>query len=348
MLKEVRHVEYIRNEQNIGYTRTCNLGISLAPGCDVVLLNSDTIVTPRWVESLRIAAYSGPRVGTATALSDNAGAFSMPLPHQENPKPDGIEHADYARLMRQFCGGCAIPSVPTGNGFCLFIKRELIGNIGTFDDEAFPRGYGEENDFCMRALKAGYSNVIAPLAFVFHHRNASFQKEKERLLAAGIEIVTRRYPDYARLVKDAFSHRRMQSLRDSAQRAVTAAKTTTGETRVAVCTDAAAAIAKVEHAEGERRFIAVFSGNQIVLPSGESSTGGGEIRIAQPENLAQEFGLWLLRCGIDRVELELANNLLFSPTEVCRLFGVPFSSRVAEVPECDDAHQLESSRTKAL
>ena len=56
------------------------------------------------VESLRIAAYSAPAVGTATALSDNAGAFSVPVPNQQNAKPDGIEHADYARLMRHFCG----------------------------------------------------------------------------------------------------------------------------------------------------------------------------------------------------------------------------------------------------
>ncbi len=330
-IKDQMQVEYIRNEQNIGYTKTCNKGIGLAESFDVVLLNSDTIVTPRWLESLRIAAYSAPAVGTATALSDNAGAFSFPVPNQQNPKPDGISHADFARCMRHFCGGALIPSVPTGNGFCLFIRRELISQIGSFDEEAFPRGYGEENDFCMRAMNAGWRNVIAPGAFVFHRRNASFQGEKERLLTEGIEIITKRYPDYARSVRDAFSHPDMESLRASARRAAAAtALTTSVETRVAVCTNAAP-ISQAGDAEGERRFVAVCSPNQILLPKGDSMIGNGEAQVSLTKNCACEFGTWLLRCGIDRVEADLPdNNLHFDPTEVCRLFGIPISTCSSE------------------
>jgi GT2 family glycosyltransferase len=331
-LKELTYLEYIRNEQNMGYTRTCNKGISMASSCDVVLLNSDTIVTPRWLESLRIAAYSAPAVGTATALSDNAGAFSVPVPNLQNAKPDGIGHADYARLMRHFCGGCAIPCVPTGNGFCLFIKRKLIAQIGSFDEEAFPRGYGEENDFCMRALNTGWRNVIAPAAFVFHYRNASFQREKDRLFAAGIEVVTKRYPDYAQRVKDAFSHLSMENLRGSAQRAAAAtAVTTSVETRVAVCTRASVA-SQVQCGNGERRFVVVCSPDQIVLPKRDFMVGDGEVRISLTEDCVKEFGNWLLRCGIDRVEVEFSDNHPFDPTEVCRLFGIPILSRAATNP----------------
>ena len=275
-LKGRPKVEYIRNEQNIGYTKTCNKGMSLAAPWDVVLLNSDTIVTPRWLESLRIAAYSASAVGTATALSDNAGAFSVPVPNQQNPKPDGIANADYARSMHHFCSGCSIPSVPTGNGFCLFIKRELISQIGSLDEEAFPRGYGEENDFCMRAVNAGWRNVISPAAFVFHRRNASFQGEKERLLTTGVDVITKRYPDYAQCVRNAFSHRDMEDLRAAAQRAATAvAMITSVETRVAVCT-ATPALSQVQSANGERRFVAVCSSEQIFLPKGDFMVGESE------------------------------------------------------------------------
>ncbi len=223
-LNSLTNVQVVRNERNMGYTRTCNKGISLASSCDIVLLNSDTIVTPWWLESLRLAAYSAPEVGTATALSDNAGAFSVPLANQLNAKPDEVTHEDYALLMRKFCRACTIPDVPTGNGFCMFIKRDLIKRIGRFDEQAFPRGYGEENDFCMRAVNAGWRNVIAPAAFVFHQRNASFQGEKDSLAASGREIINKRYPNYSRLVKEAFSCSTMEDLRRATERAVIAAR----------------------------------------------------------------------------------------------------------------------------
>ena len=80
-------IEIHRNAKNLGFTRTVNLGMEMAGGADVVLLNSDTKVTPRWLENLRLAAYSGDRVATATALSNNAGAFSVPEFNRENLLP---------------------------------------------------------------------------------------------------------------------------------------------------------------------------------------------------------------------------------------------------------------------
>src|SRR5690606_23743113 len=69
------NVTVVRNEENLGYTRTINKAISLAPGEDVVLLNSDTVVTARWLHNMRYIAYAQPRTATVTALSDNSGAF---------------------------------------------------------------------------------------------------------------------------------------------------------------------------------------------------------------------------------------------------------------------------------
>src|SRR3546814_5978430 len=77
--------------------------------------------------------------------------------------------------------------VPTGNGFCLYVKRGLIDAIGLFDDRAFPEGYGEENDFCMRALAAGWYNVVDPRTWVHPVRPASFGNRREALAKAGAE-----------------------------------------------------------------------------------------------------------------------------------------------------------------
>ena len=76
------------NETNIGYTRTANLGLRLAGDADVVLLNSDTVVGPHWLRNLKIAAYRRERIGSVTAVSDNAGAFSVPR-EGDNAMPPG-------------------------------------------------------------------------------------------------------------------------------------------------------------------------------------------------------------------------------------------------------------------
>jgi len=324
-LEGVNNIELIRNEQNIGYTKTCNKGILLAAPRDVILLNSDTIVTPRWLESLRIAAYSAAEIGTATALSDNAGAFSVPISNQQNRKPDRIDYPDYARLMRQFCGGCEIPDVPTGNGFCMFVKRKLIDSIGNFDAVAFPRGYGEENDFCMRAINTGWRNVIAPAAFVFHHREASFGTEKERLLAAGMKVVKKRYPDYIQRVKDAFSSSAMENLRRAAQRAVAAAVSRPVQTRVAVLTHGHDAT-NVNCDEVNRCFFVLVDADKIFLPKTDATLTNQDIVTPVTQDFEQEFGTWLLNYGIDRIEVKAPDRLPFDLKEVCDLLGVPCTS----------------------
>ncbi|UCC61295.1 MAG: glycosyltransferase family 2 protein [Dehalococcoidia bacterium] len=287
-LEGLSNIEFICNERNIGYTETCNKGISLAAPRDVVLLNSDTIVTPRWLESLRVAAYSASDIGTATALSDNAGAFSVPIPNQQNKKPDEIDYPDYGRLMRQFCGGCEIPDVPTGNGFCMFIKRELINQIGDFDAAAFPRGYGEENDFCMRALNAGWRNVIAPAAFVFHRRASSFGAEKERLLAAGMKIIKKRHPDYIQRVRDAFSSMSMQNLQKAAQHAAIAAGARAIETRVGIVKRAGSP--SIIAGDGiTRRVFMLLEGDRISLPQNDATLTDESILVPVTQDVGQEL-----------------------------------------------------------
>jgi len=208
-------VTILTNTPNIGYTKTINRGIREAGGDDVVLLNSDTIVTPKWLEGLRATAYSRSKVATVTAMSDNAGAFSFPTFNEYCPKPAHMSHEDYALLITQAAAGSTPPEVPTGSGFCMYIRRALLDECGLFDEEGFPRGYGEENDFCMRALKAGWVNLISPWSFVYHVRTASFKGEKAALVKAGVDVVTKRYPDYAKLVKEAFAAPEMQALREA-------------------------------------------------------------------------------------------------------------------------------------
>lgn len=193
-------IEVHRNATNLGFTATVKLGLELAGTDDVVLLNSDTLVGPGWLEGLWIAAYSSPRIGTVTAVSNNAGAFSVPEFNIDNALPGWLGPTDMARLVRH--SALALwPSVPTGNGFCLYIRRTCIAAIGSFDTTAFPLGYGEENDFCMRAGRAGFENLVDDRTYVWHRRSASFGQSRFALMEAGRAVLASRYPEYASMVR---------------------------------------------------------------------------------------------------------------------------------------------------
>ena len=191
-------VTVLRNESNRGFTATANRGIAEAGRADVVLLNADAQVGPHWLTGLRRAAACAADVATATAVSDNAGAFSVPELERENAWPSGWTFEQAARALWQNAG-TAYPELPTGNGFCLYIRRKVVDEIGALDEAAFPHGYGEENDFCQRASSRGYRHLIAGNVYVRHERSASFGHERRAKLGeAGMAVLRERWPQYER------------------------------------------------------------------------------------------------------------------------------------------------------
>ncbi len=115
-LEDHPKVRVLFNERNRGFTASCNRGIAAAEGRDIVLLNSDARVQRGWLRGLQACAYSSDDIGTATPLSDQAGAFSVPEPGNGNDLPAGVSEAEYARAFRRRSLGL-YPIVPTGNGF---------------------------------------------------------------------------------------------------------------------------------------------------------------------------------------------------------------------------------------
>lgn len=212
-LQQHECVDVIYNETNIGYTKTVNKALKASANDNVILLNSDAEVTPNWLVALLIAGFKNKSIGTVTPMSNNAGAFSFPTANHETKIPIGFSREEFASLLCK--STCAIPDLqlPTGNGFCMLIKHSLIEVIGDFDEHNFPRGYGEENEFCMRALKHGFVNILTPSAFVYHIKTASFKGERTQLIKNGEETMKRMFPSYFKRVKKAFSSAEMLSLR---------------------------------------------------------------------------------------------------------------------------------------
>ena len=186
---------YIINKTNIGYVRSVNAGMQLHPDRDVVLLNADTKPNNNWLDRLRVAALREPRIGTVTPLSNNATICSYPVFDHDNPCPIEIPSRTLDRIARKVNAGCAIES-PTAVGFCMYIKRECLNEVGLFDEFAFELGYGEENDFCQRAIKKNWKHVIAPNVFIWHWGARSFQGLKGKRIKKALKVLKKRYPEY--------------------------------------------------------------------------------------------------------------------------------------------------------
>lgn len=195
-------VKAIRNEVNLGFSGSINRGIREAAPNDVLLLNSDTVMPIGTLRQLRIAAYSSRRVGTVTPLSNNAGPFSVKCSLSPESTFEEVDH--FARMIRQVSLSL-LPRVPTGHGFCLYVRRDCLEEVGTLDADAFPQGYGEENEFCMRALRNGWVHLLDDRSFVLHVQGASFSSSKAGLLSRGRQVVDARFPEYTSLVRKEFA-----------------------------------------------------------------------------------------------------------------------------------------------
>ncbi len=183
-----RPFQLIRNTTNLGYTRSVNIGLRAALGHDVVVfLNSDTVTTLGWVARIRAAFAQNPKVGIAGPLSNAASYQSIPEVKGEdgnfitNALPEGISADDIALAVGRRTA--TYPRVPVINGFCFAVRTEVVRKIGLFDEEKFPVGYGEENDLCLRAAKAGWELAVVDDAYVFHAKSASFGAERRQELA---------------------------------------------------------------------------------------------------------------------------------------------------------------------
>ena len=218
----------LKNSANMGFVNTVNRGMSSTSN-DVVLLNSDTIVTTRWLEKLRICAASDSTIGTITPFSNNAEICSFPVFCQNNSLA-GVDIEAVNRAMEE-AATPAYPDIPTAVGFCMFIRRQLLDVIGLFDAETFGLGYGEENDFCMRAIHAGYRNVLCDDTFVAHAGSRSFIAKTDALKKKNLQLLLDKHPQYLNLVRRFIADDPLASIRARVQ-ARLAKEPATHKTRV--------------------------------------------------------------------------------------------------------------------
>jgi GT2 family glycosyltransferase len=187
-----------RRDNNRGYTKSINEGVMLTSAPWVVVLNSDTLVSKGWLDRLHHAARARPGTGMVGPLSNAATWQSIPSVKQQDMSwstNDIIEPHDVERIQALLVtlSERAYPEYPVLNGFCTLISRAVFDRVGLYDEDAFPMGYGEETDLCLRARRAGFGLVVADDCFVFHHKSVSFGSENRSRLtrAGGLELTNK-------------------------------------------------------------------------------------------------------------------------------------------------------------
>lgn len=170
--------QLIRNDTAKGYTLAANIGLRHATSPYLILLNSDTIVGPEWLDRMVRAMTADKKIGVVGPLSNTASWQSIPKLSDDgdwaiNALPPNISVAKMSQLISKY-SACMLPQVPLLNGFCMMIRKTLIDEIGIFDEENFGRGYGEEDDFNLRAGDTGWKKVIADDVYLFHAQSKSY------------------------------------------------------------------------------------------------------------------------------------------------------------------------------
>lgn len=193
--------QWVRREKNLGFIGNVNLAFAETAPDDVILFNADAWATPGWYEAMLMCATSDARIATVTPWSNNAEICSLPDFCRAAPVPLPDEADHIARVVRE-AGVPEYPELPTGVGFCMFVRRAALDAIGDFDAATFGRGYGEENDFCRRAAGHGWRNVLCDAAYVVHRGGASFSLEDHTPGGENLARLVARYPHYNAQVAD--------------------------------------------------------------------------------------------------------------------------------------------------
>ena len=191
---EHENVILIENEKNLGFVQSVNKAMLMSSN-NVAIVNTDVILPEYWLERLMYPIQKYTDVASSTPFTNSGTICSFPNFCDNNAiflnKGVGDIDKEFACIKPVF------NIIPTGVGFCMGMKREVIDKIGLFDAESFNKGYCEENDWCQRAIQNGYHNVMVENLFVWHKHGGSFLSEdKKRYIENNHKLLLEKHPEY--------------------------------------------------------------------------------------------------------------------------------------------------------
>lgn len=205
------HWQLIRNEQNLGFVQTANIGLANSESHSI-LLNSDTIVSSHWLAGFKQAIAAIADLGTATPWSNNAEICSLPKNLYNNPVPAQVDLVGQAlkdHHQPQW------PELPTAVGFCMLITAQAKQIVGYFDEQTFGVGYGEENDYSLRVAAHGLRNILVDNSYVAHIGNQSFKELQLKPNADTMARLLAKHPSYMQIIENFIENNPLAALRQA-------------------------------------------------------------------------------------------------------------------------------------
>ena len=171
-LKLQKDIVVILNDENVGFPKGCNIGIAHSQKeNDILLLNNDTVVTPRWLDNLKTCLYSDEKIGATGSITNSCSNYqSVGVPYSDIKDLIPFAEANNVTNPEKWEQKTRLVA------FCMIVKREVINKIGIFD-ERFSPGNFEDDDLCMRITEAGYKMMLCNDSFIHHFGSSSFNKD---------------------------------------------------------------------------------------------------------------------------------------------------------------------------
>jgi GT2 family glycosyltransferase len=164
------HVTLCLNDINKGFAGGNNDGLRLATGEYIVLLNNDTLLTSGWLEYLLRPLKRNNTIGIVGPVTNSVGneqRIDLPGLNETNFEIIARSHTDKQK-------GVWFQTEKLGF-FCVAMHRHLLDQVG-YLDERFGIGMFEDDDYCLRARKAGYTLTVTEDCFIYHKGSVSFKK----------------------------------------------------------------------------------------------------------------------------------------------------------------------------
>lgn len=162
----------ILNEDNLGFAAGNNIGLKVADGDILVILNNDTYVGPFWLGGLVKALRNNPELGLVGPVTNNIGNESKINIKYSNWSEMNIKALDhYSKNIGQ------IYPMDCAAFFCVAMHRKVYEIVGEMSLD-YGLGFFEDDDYCMRIRKNNWKIAAVEESFVHHHLSASFNKLK--------------------------------------------------------------------------------------------------------------------------------------------------------------------------
>lgn len=178
LAEAVPEATLVRNEQTVGFGRSCNLGAARARGSFLCFVNSDAFVEPGALDALEATAAEGPNAAVAAILlnedrSIQEAGWGIGRDGVTYPLGRGCRADDPQWTFRR--------EVDYGSAACLLVRRADFEEVGGFDDRYAP-GYFEDADLCMQLAERGLRTVVEPAARAIHLQYGSGDRDRAKAL----------------------------------------------------------------------------------------------------------------------------------------------------------------------